>query len=169
MPNPPAHDARQTHIGCAVVTVGDGRDGAAQAGGQVVRSLLEEAGHRVVQSRTVRDSALQIKGELAMLGETSGCQCIFFIGGTEIGVRDATYDTIEKMLDRRLDGFGELFRYLMYQEIGAAAITARAAAGLYRGRVVFSLPRTESSIRLAMARLVLPEMGPLVASITPRL
>ncbi|MFA6108652.1 MAG: MogA/MoaB family molybdenum cofactor biosynthesis protein [Candidatus Latescibacterota bacterium] len=160
------HGVRE--VGCAVVTVSDTRDEATDGSGQLMRSLLQEAGHRVVHYRIVKDSPLQIKGELATLGETAGCQALLFNGGTGIAPRDTTYDTIEKMLDKRLDGFGELFRYLSYQEIGSGAMMSRAVAGTYRGRIVFSVPGAPEAVRLAMEKLILPELGHLVWTVTPR-
>lgn len=156
-------------VGCAVITVSDTRNEQTDKSGQLIKQLLEENGHRIVYYRIVKDSPLQIKGELATLGETSACQAIIFNGGTGIAPRDTTYDTLARMLEKRLDGFGELFRYLSYQEIGSGAIMSRAVAGVYRGRIVISVPGSPEAVRLAMEKLILPELGHLVWTISPKI
>ena len=155
-------------IGCAVITVSDTRNEDNDESGRLIKDLLTEYGHRIVHYTIVKDSPLQIKGELAMLVESTRCQAIILNGGTGIAPRDTTYDSIERMLEKRLDGFGELFRYLSYQEIGSGAIMSRAVAGVVRGRIVISLPGSTGAVRLAMEKLVLPELGHLVGTVTPR-
>ena len=155
-------------VRCAVITVSDTRDEQSDESGRYMRDALQASGHVVTHYRIVKDVPLQIRGELAVLGETPGCQAILLNGGTGIAPRDTTYDTLEKMLDKRLDGFGEIFRYLSYQEIGSGAMMSRAVAGVYRGRIVFSVPGSPEAVRLAMEKLILPELGHLVWTITPR-
>jgi len=155
-------------VGCAVITISDTRDEQTDKSGQLIKSLLEENGHKIVSYRIVKDSPLQIKGEIAMLVEKSSCQAIILNGGTGIAPRDTTYDTLHKMLDKRLDGFGELFRFLSYQEIGSSAIMSRALAGTYRSRIVISVPGSTGAVRLAMEKLILPELGHMVGTVAPR-
>ena len=156
-------------IGCGVITVSDTRDEQTDKSGQLIKSLLEEHGHRIVHYRIVKDSPLQIKGELAIMVETAKCQAIILNGGTGIAPRDTTYDTLDKMLEKRLDGFGELFRYLSYQEIGSGAVMSRAVAGTYRNRIVISVPGSTGAVRLAMEKLILPELGHMVGTVSPQL
>jgi molybdopterin adenylyltransferase len=156
-------------VGCAVITVSDTRDEQTDKSGQLIRQLLEAGGHRIVHYRIVKDSPLQIKGELAILVENPKCQAILLNGGTGIAPRDTTYDTLAKMLEKRLDGFGELFRYLSYQQIGPGAMMSRALAGTLRGRIVISMPGSPGAVELAMEKLVLPELGHLVGTLSPRL
>lgn len=155
-------------VGCAVITVSDTRDQETDTSGQLMQELLLDAGHDIVFYGIVKDSPLQIRGELAMLGERSSCQAILLNGGTGISPRDTTYDTINAMLDKRLDGFGEIFRYLSFKEIGPSAIMSRAVAGTYRGRIVVSVPGSTGAVRLAMEQLVLPELGHMVGTVAPR-
>ena len=160
-------DAAPESVGCAVITVSDTRDPTTDKSGQLIKDLLAEGGHEVVYYAVVKDSPRQIKGELAILGEKGSCQAIILNGGTGISPRDTTYDALTGILDKRLDGFGEIFRFLSYQEIGAAAIMSRALAGVYRGRIVISMPGSTNAVRLAMDRLVLPELGHMVGTISP--
>ena len=154
-------------VRCAVITVSDTRTEETDESGRYIREALQAAGHVVSHYRIVKDVPLQIRGELTVLGETPGCQAMILNGGTGIAPRDTTYDTLEKMLDKRLDGFGELFRYLSYQEIGSGAIMSRAVAGTYRGRIIISVPGSTAAVRLAMEKLILPELGHMVTTVSP--
>ena len=160
-------EAAPEQVGCAILTVSDSRDAASDGSGRLIRQLLEAAGHQVVHYAVVRDSPQQIKGEVAMLTERRSCQAILLNGGTGIGPRDNTYETIDRMLDKRLDGFGEIFRFLSYQEIGASAIMSRAVAGTLRGRIVVSMPGSSGAVRLAMEKLVIPELAHMVHTVSP--
>ena len=154
-------------VGCAIITVSDTRDEQSDKSGQLIRSMLEENGHSVAYYRIVKDSPLQIKGELAILAQNPNCQAVILNGGTGIAPRDTTYDTLDKLLEKRLDGFGEIFRYLSYQEIGSGAIMSRAVAGTYQGRIVISVPGSTGAVRLAMEKLILPELGHMVGTVSP--
>ena len=155
-------------VGCAVITVSDTRDESTDKSGQLIKALLGEQGHKIVRYTIVKDSPLMIKGELAILAENAACQAIILNGGTGIAPRDTTYDTLEKLLEKRLDGFGEIFRYLSYQEIGSGAIMSRAVAGTYRNRIVISVPGSSGAVKLAMEKLILPELGHMVGTVAPR-
>ena len=152
-------------VGCAVITVSDTRDEASDKSGQLIKELLEAQGHQIVQYLVVKDVPLQIKGELALLTQRPACQAIILNGGTGIAPRDHTYDTVAPLLNKRLDGFGEIFRYLSYLEIGSGAILSRAIAGTYRNRILFSLPGSTGAVRLAMEKLILPELGHMVSQL----
>ena len=149
-------------VRCHVITVSDTRTEATDTGGRAIADLLEAAGH-VVHGRTiVKDNAGEIRGAIDRLLKTPDVQAIVTTGGTGISSRDGTYEVVDRMLEKRLDGFGELFRMLSYQEIGASAMLSRACAGLVSGRIVVSLPGSEAAVRLAMEKLLIPELGHLV-------
>ena len=156
-------------VGCAVITVSDTRDEQSDSSGKLIGDRLRESGHEVVHYVIVKDSPRQIKGELAILAEKSSCQAIILNGGTGIAARDNTFDAVSRLLTKRLDGFGEIFRYLSYKEIGSAAIMSRAVAGTYRGRILISLPGPTAAVELAMDKLILPELSHLVGTISPEI
>ena len=143
-------------IGCAVImVVGDERQAQ---GGQLLVRLLEEAGHNITQDRTIKPDGLQIKGELAMLTQSQSSQAIFFTGRTGNALRDPIGDAVRQQLDRRLDGFGDLLRSLLYQEQGSRAMLAQGVAGSIKRKLVFCLPGDLNTIEIAMGKLVLPEL-----------
>ena len=147
----------------AVVTVSDTRSLETDTGGAQVQALLEAAGHRVVERRIVPDEPAAIATAFRACIAHAEVRAVVFTGGTGVAPRDVTPDTIEPLLDRTIPGFGELYRVLSYQEIGSAALLSRALAGLRDGRVVFALPGSRGAVRLAMEKLILPELGHLVA------
>ncbi|MBT4610089.1 MAG: molybdenum cofactor biosynthesis protein MoaB [Gemmatimonadetes bacterium] len=160
--------AAPTKVSVAVITLSDTRDEGSDKSGQLIKQKLEENGHQVMHYAVVKDTARQIKGVLAIVCEKSACQAVILNGGTGISPRDNTFEVVDRMLDKRIPGFGEIFRFLSYQEIGSAAIMSRATAGTYRGRIIMSLPGSTGAVRLAMDELILPELGHLVATIQPR-
>jgi molybdenum cofactor biosynthesis protein B len=147
---------------CAVITVSDTRTLDTDTAGAAIADLLHAAGHEVAGRTIVRDDADLLRGAIERQLEDPRIQAIITTGGTGITSRDTTYEAVTAMLDKRLDGFGELFRMLSYQQIGAAAMLSRACAGLVRGRIVAALPGSEAAVRLAMDRLLIPELGHLV-------
>jgi molybdenum cofactor biosynthesis protein B len=147
----------QGSVAIAIVTVSDTRTEETDKSGQVIRELAEAAGHTVVDYRIVKDEPEEVAGALDDFAEGQA-QLIIFNGGTGIGRRDRTYDVISGKLEKELPGFGEIFRMLSYDEIGAAAMLSRATAGVYRERVVVSTPGSTGAVRLAMEKLVLPEI-----------
>jgi molybdenum cofactor biosynthesis protein B len=149
-------------VRCALLTVSDTRTPETDTSGATMRSLLEEAGHAVVDYAIVPDEPDRIRTHLAGLIERDACDVILISGGTGIAPRDRTYEAVAGLLDKRLDGFGELFRMLSYEEIGSGAMLSRAVAGLYAGRAVFCMPGSTSAVRLAMTRLIIPELGHIV-------
>jgi molybdopterin adenylyltransferase len=161
------HKAKSPSIvNCAVVTVSDTRTHETDASGAMIRKLLGEQGHRVESFHLVKDEPSELKRILSVLAQKPDVQAVILNGGTGISKRDGTYDVVAGLLEKRLDGFGELFRYLSYLEIGSAAILSRAVAGAYRGRVVISIPGSEAAVRLAMEKLILPELGHLVREVS---
>jgi len=152
-------------IGCAVLLIGDERQAPS---GQLLVKLLEEAGHTITQDRTIKPDGLQIKGELAMLTQSQSSQAIFFTGRTGNALRDPIGDAVRQQLDRRLDGFGDLLRSLLYQQQGSHAMLAQGVAGSIKRKMVFCLPGELDIIELAMSKLVLPELEQLLDQMIPR-
>ena len=149
-------------VRCFVVTVSDTRTEATDASGRAIADLLGQGGHVVAGRTIVKDDPDRIRGAIETAIATDDVQGIILTGGTGISRRDSTYEIVGAMLQKRLDGFGELFRMLSYQQIGSAAMLSRACAGLISGRIVVSLPGSEAAVRLAMEKLILPELGHLV-------
>ena len=158
-----AHHAKAKHaVGCAIVTVSDTRTPETDTSGTCIRALLEEAGHRVLSYVILPDEPGRIRAHLEELLALDAVEAVIVNGGTGLAPRDTTYEAIVQLLDKRLDGFGELFRSLSYQAIGSAAMLSRAVAGVARGRVVASLPGSTNAVELAMTKLLVPELGHMV-------
>jgi molybdenum cofactor biosynthesis protein B len=157
-----------TSIRCAILTVSDTRTEATDTGGKVISTLLIEAGHEVVAKRILRDEPMLVQQLILSLiaDEEARVQAIITTGGTGITSRDSTYEAVVALFEKQLDGFGELFRMLSYQEIGAAAMLSRACAGVLRKRIIVSLPGSEHAVRMAMTRLILPELGHLIREVS---
>lgn len=146
----------------AVLTVSDTRTEATDTSGRAIRELVVGAGHAVVASAIVKDDPEAVTAFVQRELDGGLAQVVITTGGTGITSRDSTYEAIDALLEKRLDGFGELFRMLSYHDIGPAAMMSRACAGLARGRVVIALPGSEGAVRLAMTKLVVPELAHLV-------
>jgi molybdenum cofactor biosynthesis protein B len=153
-------------VSCFVLTVSDTRTEATDTSGQAIIELLTGAGHVVAGHRIVKDEPGDV--ERVLLDELSNgnVEVVISTGGTGITSRDSTYEAINRLLDKRLDGFGELFRMLSYHDIGSAAMMSRACAGVARGKIVIALPGAEGAVRLAMTKLVIPELGHLVQQVS---
>jgi molybdenum cofactor biosynthesis protein B len=149
-------------IRCFVLTVSDTRTEATDASGNAITSLLTTAGHSISGRAIVRDDAEMVKMTIERQIASGDCDVVISTGGTGITSRDNTFEAVDALLEKRLDGFGELFRMLSYQEIGSAAMMTRTVAGLVAGRIVIALPGSEGAARLAMEKLVIPELGHLV-------
>lgn len=161
----PHPDTTSIVVNCAIITVSDTRTMETDRSGEIIKQLLLESGHLVGSYAILKDEPAQIEAEMQVLGERSDLQAMIFNGGTGIAPRDTTYDAIEKRLDKTLPGFGELFRYLSYQEIGSRAIASRAIAGVYKNKLVFSLPGSSNAVKLATEKLILPELVHLVTQL----
>jgi len=146
-------------IGCFVLTISDSKTEATDTSGQLIRELLTGAGHTVVGHAIVRDEPTQVTGLIRKGCADAAVEAFILTGGTGVTSRDSTYEAVEVLLDKRLAGFGELFRMLSYQEIGAAAMMSRAQGGVVQGRALFSLPGSPNACRLALEKLILPELG----------
>jgi molybdopterin adenylyltransferase len=149
-----------------ILTVSDTRTEDTDTSGRAIVEALEGNGHKVWAREIVRDEPADVRAKVAAQLENPAVQAIITTGGTGISARDSSIEAIEGLLEKRLDGFGELFRMLSYEEIGPAAILSRASAGLARRKIVMSLPGSESAVRLALAKLILPELGHLVREAT---
>jgi molybdopterin adenylyltransferase len=146
---------------CGVVTVSDSRTPDTDASGRMIIERLTHAGHEIARYEVVKDDAAQIVELVHALAQDE-CAVVILNGGTGIARRDSTFDAIDRLLEKRLPGFGELFRMLSYQEIGPAAMLSRATAGVYHGTLIFSLPGSPNAVEVAMDRLILPELTHLV-------
>ncbi len=156
------HRSAPRHLAIGVITVSDTRSAEDDHGGALVAELLEAAGHRVVGRQIVPDDEEAIRAAMEKLLAREETQAVILTGGTGVAPRDITPEAIAPLLDRTLPGFGELFRMLSYEEIGAAAMLSRAAAGMVGERVVFALPGSRGAIRTALEKLILPELGHLI-------
>jgi molybdopterin adenylyltransferase len=153
-------------VGCYVVTVSDTRTEETDTGGRAIAELLTAAGHHVVGRSLVRDDPEQLRDAIGRQLANPDVQVIVTTGGTGITSRDCTFEAVNSMLWKRLEGFGELFRMLSYEQIGSGAMMSRALAGTVAGRIVVSLPGSEAAVRLALEKLLIPELGHLVREAT---
>jgi molybdopterin adenylyltransferase len=146
---------------CGVITISDTRTPETDTGGQTIKDLLAERQHMVARYAVVKDEPEQIVATVRAFAE-AGCWVILTSGGTGIAKRDSTFEAIDGLLEKRLPGFGEIFRMLSYQEIGPAAMLSRATAGTYGRSLIFSMPGSPNAVRLAMTKLILPQLAHLV-------
>ena len=153
-------------VGCAVLTISDSRTEQDDESGRILRNKLEQNGHRVVAHTIVKNEAAAIRSTIDRLLAQADLQAIITSGGTGISSRDVTVETVTPMLDKKLDGFGELFRFLTYQELATASIMSRAVAGVIRGKVIISIPGSTGAVNLALDKIILPEIGHLVREAT---
>lgn len=165
MAHQPHPDSVKIAINCAVITVSDTRSPETDRSGQLIKELLLDAGHCVSDYTILKDEPAQIQSQLQALGERPEVDAVLINGGTGIAPRDTTYDTLEKLLEKTLPGFGEVFRFLSYQEIGSRAIASRTVAGVYQGKLVFSIPGSTGAVKLAVQQLILPELIHLVTQL----
>lgn len=143
---------------CAVITVSDSRTVETDSSGQLIQTQLSSDGHTVVHYAILKDEAAQITALVEQLAAEGTAKVVILNGGTGIGKRDSTFEAIDALLEKRLPGFGELFRLLSYQEIGPAAMLSRATAGTYKGLLIFSTPGSPHAVELALGKLIIPEL-----------
>jgi molybdopterin adenylyltransferase len=156
------HATSPEHLRCAVITVSDTRTAENDTGGAAVVERLEGAGHRVVERQIIPDEPELMRPLLESLAERDDIDAILLTGGTGIASRDNTYETVLRLLTRTLPGYGELFRMLSFAEIGPAAMLSRAVGGLLGSKVLLTMPGSPNGVRLAMEKLIVPELGHLV-------
>lgn len=162
----PHPDAKNREVMCAVLTMSDTRTPETDRSGQLIQDLLRSHQHQVNYYQIIRDEPILINTKLRTLAERVDIDVMILTGGTGIAARDTTYDAVIKLLDKTLPGFGEIFRYLSYQEIGSRAIASRAVAGIYENKLIFSLPGSVNAVKLGMEKLILPELTHLVGQLS---
>lgn len=159
------HDHKHTapkKVNCAVVIISGSRTEQNDESGKLIMQTLKEGGHQVTSYDILRNDADAIRRKLDELLDDDSLQVIITSGGTGASRMDLTIETISPVLDKKLDGFGELFRFLTYQEIGTGSILSRAMAGVVRGKVIICLPGSTAAVKLAVEQIILPEIGHLV-------
>jgi molybdenum cofactor biosynthesis protein B len=149
-------------VSCYIVTVSDTRTEETDKSGRAIAELLTSAGHQIAGRTIVNDDPMLVRGTIERQLASGDVQVIITTGGTGITSRDSTFEAVDALFEKRLEGFGELFRMLSFEQIGTSAMMSRASAGLAAGKIVVSLPGSEAAVRLAMERLLLPELGHLV-------
>jgi molybdenum cofactor biosynthesis protein B len=153
-------------VSCKVITISDTRDKETDKSGQLIKRLLEENGHNVVDYEIVRDEKTLIRSSILKGCETSNVDVVITNGGTGIAKRDVTIEAVESLIEKEIPGFGEIFRMLSYQEdIGSAAILSRAIAGISMDTAIFAMPGSTGAVKLAMEKLILSELGHIVREI----
>jgi molybdenum cofactor biosynthesis protein B len=153
-------------VNCAVLTISDSRTEANDESGRLIVKALEDNGHRVKAYSLLKNNADDIGNRLAELLADEAVEVVITSGGTGASHRDVTVETVLSILDKKLDGFGELFRQLTYHEIGTPSIMSRALGGIARGKVILCLPGSTGAARLALEKIILPELGHLVHEAT---
>jgi len=167
MPDP-APEGTRTHraegsalaaLGCAIVTVSDSRTEATDESGALMRSLLEGAGHRVVDYQLLKNDEPAVREHVRALVARTDVDAVLLTGGTGLGSRDRTVEAVRPLLEKELPGFGELFRVISFQDqVGTAAILTRALAGGVQGKLIVSMPGSKAAVELALTRVLLPEL-----------
>lgn len=153
--------AKDLSLRCAIITCSDTRTRENDTSGAYIRSALEAAGHEIAAYEIVKDEPDQIRKMLDAYA-SQDLDVVLLNGGTGISDRDTTYDVVARMLEKKMPGFGEIFRVLSYDDIGPAAMLSRAAGGVYGGMLVFSMPGSTGAVRLAMDKLIAPDLRHLV-------
>ena len=155
-------EASPERVRVAVMTISDTRTPETDTGGNAIVELIRKAGHEIYRREIVKDDAPLIEVVLQELLATAEVDAVITTGGTGISARDTTYEVVSRVIDKKLDGFGEVFRMLSYREIGAAAILSRAVAGAAGSKFVACLPGSTNAVRLAMEKLLVPEISHVV-------
>jgi molybdenum cofactor biosynthesis protein B len=153
------HAHSLTSVRCAVLTVSDTRSLEEDTSGKAIIEILSEGGHAPVHVGIVRDDLHTIRSKVWDLLQDDAYQAIIVDGGTGVSDRDVTIEAVEPLIEKSLTGFGELFRNLSYEEIGSGAFMSRALAGIVNGKAVFCIPGSEKACRLAVSKLIAPELG----------
>jgi molybdenum cofactor biosynthesis protein B len=149
--------AERGPVQVAIVTVSDSRTPDTDTNAHYLRAQLDAAGHQVVAYHLIKDEPEQVNEVLDKIVE-SQAQIALFNGGTGLSKRDTTFDVLSRKLEKTMPGFGELFRLLSYEQVGASAMFSRATAGVYRGMVVISTPGSPAAVQLAWEKLIAPEL-----------
>ena len=167
MPSPSSSEhkkkaAARGPVTVAVVTVSDTRTAESDVNGEYLERQVESAGHVLHSRRIVRDEPDEVEEALESLVAAPEVQAVLFNGGTGVSARDRTFDVLDRKLEKRLPGFGEIFRMLSWEQVGSAAMMSRATAGVYRAKIVISTPGSPKAVELAWEKLIRPELEHLV-------
>ncbi len=146
-------------VGIALVTVSDTRTPETDKNGPYLRGEIEQAGHTVTAYQIIKDESAEVETALQNAIDDAQTQIVLFNGGTGIASRDTTFDVISRHLEKTLPGFGEIFRMLSYEQVGAAAMLSRATAGVYQKKIVVCIPGSHAAVRLAWEKLIGPELA----------
>ena len=160
------HKKESTPLYVMVVTVSDTRTEQTDKSGRKMIELLETSHHHVADYEIVKDDQEAIEEALFKGCRDPRVQVILLNGGTGLSNRDVTFEIVERVIERPIPGFGEIFRMLSYEEIGSPSMLSRATAGIARKTVIFSVPGSTGAVTLAMEKLILPEMGHIVREIS---
>ncbi|MCO5219857.1 MAG: MogA/MoaB family molybdenum cofactor biosynthesis protein [Thermomicrobiales bacterium] len=153
-------------VGVAVLTVSDTRTREDDGSGRLIREHLGFRGHEILGYEIVKDEEVAIRETLCGWLSDTQVQAIIINGGTGIAGRDVTIPVVQSLIEKEMPGFGEIFRMLSYQEVGAASMLSRATAGVSNGTLIFALPGSTNAVRLALEKLIGPELGHIVYEIT---
>ncbi|MDD4873741.1 MAG: molybdenum cofactor biosynthesis protein MoaB [Dehalococcoidales bacterium] len=154
------------NINCAVIIISDSRTEQTDESGKFIMDAMKQAGHNITSYSLLKNNAESVLGKIDDIICDESTQVIITSGGTGASHLDVTIETITPILDKKMDGFGELFRLLTYQEIGTGSILSRAMAGIIKEKVIISLPGSLGAVKLAMEKIILPEIGHLVSEAT---
>ena len=164
---PAEHKAKgPASVACGVITCSDTRTPETDKSGKIIQDLLLGKGHRIAAYHVVKDEPKTVRTLIQQLSQDAALSAIILNGGTGISRRDTTFEAVDELLEKRLSGFGELFRFLSYEDIGSAAMLSRSTAGLYQGKIIFSIPGSSGAVRLAMEKLILPELPHIAGELT---
>lgn len=167
MPGPQHQSKTVPSIRCSVITVSDSRTAATDESGKAIVQLLSTAGHTVLSQEIMPDEPALIRGRVLELCEGDRVDAVLITGGTGLAARDSTVEAVGDLLEKKIDGFGELFRMLSFTEIGPAAMISRALGGIRGTVTIFVMPGSPAAVRLAMERLILPELPHIAWLISP--
>ena len=156
------HKSQPLQVHVMVLTISDTRTVSNDKSGQQMMTLLEQNGHRVIKYEIVKDEQSLIEQAIRNGCDNPQIQAVLINGGTGIAKRDVTFDLLQTFIEKPIPGFGELFRMLSYEEIGSAAMLSRATAGISRQTVLFSTPGSTNAVKLAMEKLILPELSHII-------
>ena len=152
----------KSSVKCFIITVSDSRTPQTDESGKAISELLKKNGHEIIGYVILKDEPKIVQEFVKNESLEEDVEAIIVNGGTGISSRDSTFEAIDTALEKKLPGFGELFRHLSYKEIGAAAIMSRACAGVLNETIIISIPGSENAVRLAMEKLILPELAHMV-------
>ncbi len=157
------HDIHQrVKANFAILTISDTRNEETDESGRIAKKLIDNDGHKVLAYKVIGNSKPLIQASIDEILQDHKIDTIVTIGGTGISQRDLTIEAVSELLNKRIEGFGELFRTLSYRSVGEAAMISRATAGTIKGKIVFCLPGSKNAVKLALIKLILPGLGHMI-------